>query len=190
MNQPLLSTPTKEEPARFSVAEFMAMTAQGPLADNPGKIELADGVILRMNPPNFAHSIHQASIFRRLDRALSDNPGGPTLGFEISVRLNDDTVRVPDIALFRDPGTVPDILDGALLLLVVEIADSSLAVDLGPKRLSYAAAGVPHYWVVDIVNRRVHRMRAPLDGDYAHRELSAFGDALPVPETDRIVAFD
>lgn len=190
MNKPLASPPATEEPARFSAEEFMAMATEGPLADIAGKIELVDGVILRMNPPNYPHSSGHNEIFRRLDRLLADTPGDLIVGFEIGVRLGEATIRVPDIAVFRDPGNIRGAMDGANLVLVIEIADTSLAGDLGPKRLSYAAAEVPHYWVVDIVNRRVHRMSRPLDGDYAQRDLAEFGEPLMVPGADRALVID
>jgi Uma2 family endonuclease len=52
------------------------------------------------------------------------------------------------------------------VLLIVEVADSSLRYDLGEKADLYAEAGVRDYWVVDAVHRRVTVMREPENGRY------------------------
>jgi Uma2 family endonuclease len=83
-----------------------------------------------------------------------------------------ESVPEPDVvwALQRDysrrhPG--PDDV-----LLLIEVAESSLQYDLGEKADLYAAAGIRDYWVVDLVARRVVVHRDPADGRY--RTLEAF----------------
>ena len=51
--------------------------------------------------------------------------------------------------------------------LLIEISDSTLAFDLGPKARLYARAGIADYWVVDLENRRLHVHRNPQVGAYA-----------------------
>jgi hypothetical protein len=46
-------------------------------------------------------------------------------------------------------------------LLVIEVADSSLAYDLGDKASLYAAADISDYWVVDVIHTRLHVFREP-----------------------------
>jgi Uma2 family endonuclease len=45
--------------------------------------------------------------------------------------------------------------------LIIEVADSSLAYDLGSKRARYARAGIVEYWVADLVNKRMHVFSDP-----------------------------
>lgn len=52
------------------------------------------------------------------------------------------------------------------LILVVEVADSTLSSDLRVKASLYARAGVPEYWVADVPNRRIIVHREPADGRY------------------------
>ena len=56
---------------------------------------------------------------------------------------------------------------------LIEVADSSLAYDLGAKASLYAAAGIADYWVVDVVNRRLHVFRDPRP-DPAQRFLHGY----------------
>ena len=59
------------------------------------------------------------------------------------------------------------------VLLLVEVADSSLAYDRGPKLALYARHGVPEVWMVDLVGRAVEICREPGPG----ATLSAAGSA-------------
>ena len=70
------------------------------------------------------------------------------------------------------------------VLLLVEVADSSLAYDRGPKLALYARHGVPEVWVVDLVGRAVEICREPGPEGYAERSRLSEGLATPtlVPE--------
>jgi Uma2 family endonuclease len=59
------------------------------------------------------------------------------------------------------------------VLLLIEAADSSLDYDCNLKRPLYARAGIPEFWIVDLVAREVEVCRSPAGGDYA--EVSRVG---------------
>jgi Uma2 family endonuclease len=46
--------------------------------------------------------------------------------------------------------------------LLIEVSDTTLRFDLGPKSHLYAAAGIADYWVVDLNNRLLHVHRDPV----------------------------
>jgi Uma2 family endonuclease len=50
--------------------------------------------------------------------------------------------------------------------LLVEISYSTLDYDLNEKKHSYANAGIPEYWIVDLENQRLIVFRNPQDRDY------------------------
>jgi Uma2 family endonuclease len=52
-------------------------------------------------------------------------------------------------------------------LLIIEVSDSTLQDDLRQKMTLYARHGIREYWVVDLVNHRLHVFRNPIAGDYA-----------------------
>jgi Uma2 family endonuclease len=56
-------------------------------------------------------------------------------------------------------------------LLVIEVADSSLSLDLGTKLSRYARAGIRRYWVVDIKSRKLHDHRDPDRFGRRYRQL-------------------
>ena len=69
------------------------------------------------------------------------------------------------------------------LLLVVEVADSSLRRDQGVKKVIYAKASIPVYWIVNLIDRRVEVYSEPScateRADYRLRE--DFGDSEQLP---------
>jgi Uma2 family endonuclease len=57
------------------------------------------------------------------------------------------------------------------VLLVIEVADSSLAKDRGLKAELYAAAGIRDYWIVNLQERCVEVRRNPLGSEYRSLEI-------------------
>jgi Uma2 family endonuclease len=129
------------------------------------KVMLIDGEILEMVPPSSQASISQQLIENWLrtifpfDRFCVRAQLGMVFGI--------NTDPVPDIAVVqgtpRDFGRHP-----RSALLIVEVADSSLAYDIGEKASLYAAASIADYWVVDVNNRRLHLFRTPQEDSTRH----------------------
>jgi Uma2 family endonuclease len=99
-----------------------------------------------------------------------------------SFDVGTDSDPGPDLAVV--PGTVRDYMTQAprTAALVVEVAVTSLAKDTTEKAELYATAGVPDYWVLDVVNRQLHVFRdpAPLPeglGATAYRTRLTYGPA-------------
>ena len=153
------------------------------------RVELVDGVIERMAPANSSHSFGNADVLFLLRDALLDAP--VRLGIDLAVRISEDTLRGVDIAVVRDEPAEAEDADGSVrpdrLVLAVEIADTTLARDLGRKAQDYAEAGIPDYWVVDLPARVVHVFAEPLEGEYRSRTVVRFGELLAIPGTDRTI---
>jgi Uma2 family endonuclease len=94
------------------------------------------------------------------------NPEGP---IDVAPEDNPTSEPEPDIAVLAKMGTEytganPPASD---VRLVIEVSDSTLAFDLGPKARLYARAGIPEYWVFDIGERRLIVHRDPRAGTYS-----------------------
>jgi hypothetical protein len=93
------------------------------------------------------------------------------LGAAIDVAPQDNPTNepVPDlIVLGQDESQFTSNPRAQDLLLVVEIADTSLNFDLTVKAALYARAGVSEYWVLDVSGRRLLVHRNPRSGTYAN----------------------
>lgn len=169
----------------FTVRDFCAMADLGAFADM--RAELVNGVIEKMAPAHGEHSRRNASILVRLANLLGDHAD---IGVDLMVMIDDCTVRGADIAVahgkFADRGAVP----GDALMLVVEIADTTLPRDLIDKAHDYARAGVAHYWVVDLNSRAIHVKSGLADGIYTESSIVRFGEPLAVPGTAKTIVID
>lgn len=165
-------------PARFDADEFEWIMRAGHGLDI--KLELAQGELERMSPPSNEHSARQTLVTYHL-MALLGAVSTKLLRIELALRLDAETVRVPDLTLLRTPTDREGVLPGDLAELVVEIAEHSLAKDLGPKLREYAAAGIPNYWVVDGSAEVTHVYTAPGNGAYGRHAMVRSAEPLAVP---------
>ena len=129
--------------------------------------ELLDGELIHKvkNRPHFA-------ALRRVLAYLRSAFGDEYLQHEMPIHIteaptdDDETLPEPDVALLRECSDtfVEDAPLPSDVRLVVEIADSTRARDLGAKAQLYAVAGIVEYWVLDLPRRRLHVHRQP-EGD-------------------------
>lgn len=176
-----LATPPAAPPPsfpvrRFSVGEYHRMIAAGILAEDE-PIELLDGWIVTKMPKNPRHDavIDLLSEFLR-----AQCPAGWRIRVQSAI-TTDSSEPEPDVALVRGPalrykGRHPGPED---IALVVEVADSSLTRDREEKARIYGAAGIPAYWVVDLVHGAVEAFQEPSSsGGYGQRTVHAGADAV------------
>jgi Uma2 family endonuclease len=158
---------------RFTVAEVEAMVTAGILEEN-ARVELIGGELVPMSPKGIFHErIKNAVIAWFFDRRT------PTVvvATETTLRLAADTYLEPDIAIFeRRVGF--EKLNGSAVLLAVEVADSSLAFDLGRKARVYASEGVRELWVIDARGMVLIRHLAPTPDGYATISTHAADDLV------------
>ncbi len=153
---------------RFTVAEVEAMVAAGTMEEDE-RVELIGGELVPMSPKGNAHEVVKTALAERWYRLPR---GHVDLAVATTLRLSEYTYLEPDVVIFPRASGIPG-LAADNVLLVVEIADSSLQYDMGRKASLYASFGVRELWVIDAVwlTARVHRDPAP-DG---YRETRDFG---------------
>jgi Uma2 family endonuclease len=167
---------------RFTVDEYHRMIATGILRSGE-PYELIYGWIVEKMTINPAHAYTVGELGTR----LSQLGGG-----ELIVRTQQPiTIGAagsepePDVAVAAGPGNRyknrhPEPRD---VPLVIEVADSSLAEDRSTKLQLYAAAKIPVYWIVNLVDRRVEVYSQPRGGKnpaYRHQDTYGPDDAVPV----------
>jgi Uma2 family endonuclease len=145
----------------FTVKEVERMSEVGLLRDGE-RVELIGGELIPMNPKGSRHELLKAALLKQWYRAAPDHI---LLIPETTFRLALDTYLEPDVVLFERAIGIRR-LGGGTALLAVELSDSSLGFDLGPKALVYAHFGIRELWVIDAVANVVHVHREPKDGRY------------------------
>ena len=146
---------------RFTVAEVEAMVAAG-VMDEDERVELIGGELVPMSPKGNHHEVLKAALLYRWYRAAPPQSG---LVPETSFRLSEDTYLEPDVVIYPRATGIPG-LTAANALLVVEIADSSLAYDMGRKAALCASFGVRELWVIDAVRVSTRVLRDPAANGY------------------------
>ena len=155
---------------RFTVAEVEAMVAAGVMEEDE-RVELIGGELVPMSPKGSHHEVVKSAL---VDRWIRARPDDCRLAQETTFRLSEDTYLEPDVVIYPRASGV-DGLTGANVLLVVEIADSSLRYDIGRKAALYASFGIRELWVVDAVRLTTRVFREPAADGY--RNAQDFGPA-------------
>ena len=160
--------PEEKDSCKFSSDQYHWLIEAGILTTDH-RVELIGGQILTMPPKGDEHG----DSIGDLNTWLIDRRGQDYIPqCQVTIRLGEGFTPDPDFVLLRykEAGyrgeNRPMVTD---VLLVIEVADSSLTRDLGLKSLAYARAGVPELWVVDIPHRQVHRLTGPSPEGYQER---------------------
>jgi Uma2 family endonuclease len=161
--------------AKLRVKDFMLLHDAGAFAGY-AKSELIGGEIWVMNAIYSRHASATAEMVMSLGMAVKAAGLNLKLYCPLSVDLSDDSLPEPDIALCEKHTSGPMPL--AKVKLLIEVSDTTLAIDLGRKAELYARAGVPEYWVIDLNENRALLHMTPKDGDYAEQIDVPFGQPL------------
>lgn len=154
---------------RLTIEQFHRMIEAGVFGEGD-RLELIDGEMRDMapiGPPHVDTTDHLTMTFApRLEGHAIVRVQGPLM-------LDDGTEVYPDLMVLRkrDSGYRKQNPTGDDALLVIEVADSSLAMDLGTKLAKYARAGIRRYWVFDLKNKILHDHRDPDRFGQCYRQL-------------------
>jgi Uma2 family endonuclease len=149
----------------LTVADYYRMAEVGILTAD-SRVELIDGEIIDMPPPGSSHAATVHYLTEVLVRSVGDSA---SVLIQNPVRLSEYSEPQPDLALLRRRGDFyrehhprPDDV-----LLIVEVAATSLRFDRDTKVRLYAEHAIPEMWLVDLPGRRLVRHRAPKLSSYS-----------------------
>jgi Uma2 family endonuclease len=161
---------------RFTIAEVEAMVAAGVMEEDE-RVELIGGELVPMSPKGLAHEVLKTALADRWYRLPKSNAD---LVIATTFRLSEDTYLEPDVVIFPRASGIAG-LRANNVLLVVEIADSSLLYDMGRKAALYASFGIRELWVIDAVGLTTRVFREPAaDGYRDARDFAASDRLVPL----------
>ncbi len=138
--------------AKWSIQDYHQMIETGLLDER--KVELVHGEIIEMSPEGAPHSSYCGEIAEYLRRILGSRA---KVREAHPITLADNSEPEPDIAIVRNRSTLyrdrhPQPAD---ILWLIEIANSTLAKDLGMKKDLYGNAGIAEYWVLNLQTKEL-----------------------------------
>jgi Uma2 family endonuclease len=149
------------------------MAAEGYFAPDV-RVELVDGIVYDMSPQKGPHTTCLHLGLHLLLRLFPD----AYVRVQSPLALSGDSEPEPDLAVV--PGTVEDYAEEhpTTALLVVEVADSSLAHDAGTKIPLYARCEIPEAWLLDVKAKTLKVHRDPVEGRYRTEQILRIGDMV------------
>ncbi|MBD2635489.1 Uma2 family endonuclease [Limnothrix sp. FACHB-881] len=151
------------QPYRFTVTEYQRIYEAGALAPD-ARTELIEGIIVKMSPIGFRHQACVSRLTRKFCALIQNRA---IVSVQNSVVLGDSQPQ-PDLMLLqetenfyedRSPTT-------AEVLLLIEVADSTLKSDREVKGPLYARSGIGEFWLVDLEHEKLEVYRDPSSEGY------------------------
>lgn len=157
---------------RFTIAQFDEMIEKGVFGfSNKRRFELIHGELRKMSPIGEEHEeivdyLNQWSVtandLSKVRVRIQHSVGIPEL----------ESVPYPDVSWVRQQSYRKRRPTPKHVLLIIEVAKSSLRYDRGIKADLYAQVGIKDYWIVDIRQRCLHVLRKPAASGY--REITTY----------------
>jgi len=161
----MLNTSTKlYTPHLISVLSYQKMAETGILR-NDARVELIEGEIIDMAPIGSTH----VSYVNRLNRELVHAVGDAALvSVQNPIILGDLSEPEPDIAILKPKkNDYEDALPNAEdILLLIEVADTTINYDKQIKSPLYARFCIPEYWLIDTQKKSITVYQKPEQGQY------------------------
>jgi Uma2 family endonuclease len=188
-------SPPEVQTRRWSRVEYDRLVEHGMFRPDE-RLELLDGLLVVREPQGSRHAtavglVHDA-LAAAFGRRYHVRGPGP-------IALDESSEPEPDLAVV--PGTRRDYRDAhpSSPVLVVEVSDSTLALDRRLKGGLYARAGIAEYWILNLVHRVLEVYRQPvrssgarhgwkyrsvrlLEGNAVVSPLAAPGARIPVAD--------
>ena len=140
---------------------------------------------------------HAASVDRFANSLPPKLQGRAIVRVQNPTRLSDNSEPQPDVMLLRwrddfYSGGHPEPAD---VLLLIEVADTSIDYDRSSKLPAYARAGIPEVWIATRQDSRIEAYTEPIEGGYSNVRYFGTGESIApqafpevVLEVDNLIA--
>lgn len=158
----------------LSVSDYYTMAKSGIFKDDE-RVELINGEIFDMSPIGSFHADCVDRLTRLLFKHVDDTV---RVRIQNPIFLSDFSEPEPDIALVKDADysqNHPAVED---VLLVIEVADSSLHYDRNTKLPLYARCGLPEIWLIDTNKKELNIYQQPFETGYQSHYRPKVGELV------------
>ena len=191
LHEPIATTPDSQPRKRWTREECNFLESTEFFAGQ--HYELIDGELINKMGKKAPHAFSALLLHQWLVEVFGFLRVRKEESIDVYPEDNPTSEPEPDLVVLRESGekfaqSNPGPQD---ILLAIEVADSTLSLDLSKKALLYARAGIADYWVLDVNKRRLIVHRDPVAGKYTsiveYREDESVAP-LAAPESEFRVA--
>jgi Uma2 family endonuclease len=164
----------------FTVAEYDRMGETGILTADD-RVELVEGEIIEMSPIGRRHAACVGRLTNVFGRLLAKTA---IVWVQNPIVLDDYSEPQPDVALLKRRD---DFYERSLpmpddVLLVIEVAETTIEYDRQIKVPLYARAGIAEVWLVNLVDEQVEIYTEPVNNAYQNRREARRGETINSPD--------
>jgi Uma2 family endonuclease len=161
---------------RFTVQQYHLMHEAG-VFEVGDRYELINGEIREMSPIGIKHAVCVTRLTKNFERKLGDRT---IIWAQNPIRLSNNSEPQPDLAIlkWRDDFYASGLPTPVDILLIIEVADSTIAYDRNVKMPLYAASGIPEMWLFDINQQVIEGYSQPSASGYKRSQRYEQGDNL------------
>ena len=171
----------------FTIEEYERMVETG-ILKRDDRVELIEGEIVEMSPIGDPHAAIVTNLTHLLVNLAGDRARVRVQG---PVRVPPRSKPQPDLAVLRSRSYMRAGAAAEDVLLVIEVADTSLEYDRRVKLRLYARAGIAEYWVVDANAEALDLYREPSGDGYREHRRAVRGETVgPLAFPDAAIAVD
>lgn len=157
--------------AHFSLDHYEHMVELGAFSgEYQRRLELLRGEIRQMSPIGFSHSQVVTLVTDWSYDVVPRERMVIRVQNPVRVPLNDSEPE-PDLVWVERRAITDHHPQPEDVLLLIEVADTSLDVDRGEKLAIYAEAGIPEYWIVNLIDEQIEVYRKPVGRDYQNKTV-------------------
>jgi Uma2 family endonuclease len=184
-NRQAAMTQTVVQRHLWSRQEYDRMVSAG-VFHPEARLELINGEIVNTTPQGSLHATAALLAEAVLKTAF---PAAHIIRVQMPLALDEASEPEPDLAVV--PGSPRDYRDAhpTTAMLVVEVADTTLAFDRDTKRRLYARSGIPEYWIVNLIGRQLEVYGEPRGEDCTSQSVLRPGETVaPLAASDHRIA--
>jgi Uma2 family endonuclease len=158
-------------PEQYQLMDEVGVFAQG------DRLELINGEIIQMSPIGRKHVACIIRLIKLMEQKLGDRA---MVSAQNSILLPNKSQPQPDLAIlkYRDDFYENGLPTPEDILLIIEVADSSIDYDREVKAPLYAAAGIPEMWLFDVNQKLITGYAQPSPSGYKRIQHYESGDSL------------
>ncbi len=168
----------------FTISDYARMRVAGILTEDD-RVELLDGEVRQMSPIGPLHAALVNRLAAHLMRLCGDTA---IVSIQNHIQLNDYSEPQSDLIMLHPRADYyaaahprPDDV-----LIIIEVADSTIDYDRDEKLPRYAAAGIGEAWLIDVAAQQIEQYTHPKHGRYHQMVINSLDDTVHSPQYPQI----